>query len=710
VATPEKQVGGPLGATPVENDPVGVVPSAASVGGPLGATPVEEEPSIRQRITGRFLGTDVDDPIWGRRTLTTIPGAYLGGTGGAAAGVALGAMTGPAAPIAVPTLGVAGMLLGGAGGAAAGAMTPEAAMEAAEAVGLLSEGTRDAVGLDAESLRTLAENEALLDAATGGGLTLLRGAGRLSAQVFTGARRPLAERAAQMGVDMMPVVAGDRTVGRGFVAVFGRFPFLGGGVIRRRGGAAEQAFVEHALGAAERVLGPGSRVGPLMDQSELGTLIFQHAEGLVTDLNKFFGARYDDIFARAAAVGARVVPTATLAKADEILNKLGANTPPTFGTPSAGPALDALREFIETSVTTLRTTLPDGGTAVLKPTLEQMDGLIKNIDQHIAALEPAQKKFVMKLLTQLRVAAMSDATLNIRGPGAANIIQELKALNNEFSHTMAQVFETASANRFGTVRRRGLRAMEFPSHATTRVEIDRLVQTLVKLDSPQAMQELAVLVGPDIYRRVAANVVGNAVNLAMRAEGAVGKLDVGVFARQLGLDGANAARRRAVAEMLETASSPVTIKDLEAIVEVGRQLENFDIPNWSSMIARRGQIGGLRAVVQGVIPGIALTGGVAGTVAGHGASFIATLTLLGLSNAFGRIIANPKSARALHTVMSGEVSDVVLRNAYTDVVSAGIHYLQDDGYIGEVEAKDMRNVLTLLLEELDKYREMMTSD
>ncbi len=674
----------PIGATP---DPV------EATDFPVGATLDEpEEPSIGDKIVGRFLGNDVDDdPLELTRLGTTIAGAITGGVGGTKVGTAVGAAFGLASPVTVPLFGTAGLLIGSGLGAYLGAKAPEAALEIGESIGVLEEGTRDDLGLSPEEVRTIAEGEALLDLATGGGLTILRGGGRLTAKLFTGANRQLAEQAARQGIDMVPVQVGDRIIGRGFTSVFGRFPLLGGGAIRRRAGKAEEQLRDVVTGLA-------SRTGPLTDAAELGVKIFGDAKLLVKGVNRVFGEKYDAIFAQAEEFGVHIVPKGTLAKADEILAKLSAETPAALiGEATPGAALLKVREFINEAIQPLRVQL-EGGTVFANQSLRQMDGLISKIDQEIASLEPGQKKFALSLLNQLRIAAQLDVTANIRGINADEIGRALRELDTEFSHTMSQLFETSTAKRFASVEKRGLRAIEFDR--TTRTPVDQLARIVVNLNSPQAIDELSRIVSPETMRRIASHTLDDAMQMAMKTDGFVGQLDIGVFAKRLGIDGTNEARKKTIQQLLNKSGSPITVSDLDDIVAAGRALAGFDLPNVSSFIARRAAIGGLGGVINGVVPGLALLSGTAGAAAFTGGAFIGTVMFVGGSHLFARVISNPNAARALHKVFAKESTTIIRRKAYVSALRLGLDEMRD---LGEISKQTHKQLLEFVDKTMDAF-------
>src|SRR3990167_4866652 len=392
--------------------------------------PPKESPSIGRRMVQRFLGTDVDDPL----ELTRMGTSIVGMIGGGIAGSRIPALPGPAGLVVNPVTGaVAGSMIGGF----AGRIAPEATMEIGEALGILPPGTRARIGLGPEGLRTVAEGEALLDLATGGGITALRLAGRGASRLIT---RPglegkqAAEAAYRQGIELMPVQVGNSTIARGYVAVIGRMPWLGTS-FRKRGQAAESALKESIEGIPDRI-------GPISSWSDISEDIYKDGRTLVKDTNSRFNRLYEGLFARAEQNGVYAVPKETLTKADEILAKIGQQTPATMtGQATPGVALDKVKAFIEAEILPMRA-VTAGGTAYSNQSLRQMDGGISKIDQEIGSLEPGQKRFALSLLSQLRQSAQKDALLNLRGADADIIAREMRELDTEFSQTMSEFART----------------------------------------------------------------------------------------------------------------------------------------------------------------------------------------------------------------------------------------------------------------------------
>ena len=658
---------------------------------------VEEAPGFGKRIAQRFLGTDVDDPLEIPRLGSTLIGGLAGGILGSRVPTAPGA----AGLFINPITGAVG---GGLAGTVAGAISPETAIELGERAGIVEPGTRDRIGLSPSELRTLAEGEALLDLATAGGFTALRLTGRGTAKLLTGVTaegQEIAEKAARQNIALMPVQVGDRPIGRGYVAVMGRFPFIGSS-IRKRGQATEIQLKAAIEGIPERI-------GPVGSWSDVSEEIFKNARDLVTKTNKHFNHKYTALWKEADALGTQVVPKETVSKANEILATIAKRTPQTLEGPgSPGAAVQKVKDFLEREILPMGKDM-ESGAVYARQGFEQMDGLVSKIDQEIATLEPSQKRFALSLFTDLRQAAQKDALINVRGPGSDVVAAEMKALDEEFSHTLSSLFETSTAKKFGSVRRRGIRGVT--ADEATRTPVDQLARIVTKIDSPQAIDELSRLVTPETFQRITANVLDDGITESMTTVGGVGKtLDADKFSKFLGVDKPTSPRREVISTMLEKSGSPLKITDLDDLATVARTVADLEIPNASMFIARRASISGIQGVINGIIPGLALasapTG--AGAAAGFfGGGFVGIATFLGGGKLISAIISNPTSARALKTVLDKEATSLVKRQAMADALRLGLAEMSADGSITREMYDKLNELVFYTLDAFDREMEAL---
>ena len=108
-------------------------------------------------------------------------------------------------------------------------------------------------------------------------------------------------------------------------------------------------------------------------------------------------------------------------------------------------------------------------------------------------------------------------------------------------------------------------------------------------------------------QRIAATTIDDAIVAA----GKGGRFNADSFAKRLGLDNLESPRAKSLAKMLEHSNNPLTVRELADFTEAARVISDLEIPNVSTFIARRATIGGVRAILSGIIPGLALSGAVA---------------------------------------------------------------------------------------------------
>ncbi len=440
--------------------------------------------------TKRFFAEDVQDPFLIPRSLTIAGGGIMAAT-----------LTNELLPPATPAP-VRGVLTFGAGflGTFLGAIAPESALETGEFLGLISPGTRKRLGLNMMDMQTVVEGEALLDAAFGTGFVTIKTMARLGGRFFTTGGRltkegrealGVAETGEKFGIHLLPVQIRGRTIARGFVSLFGHFPFTTGKLKRRA-----IAVDKQAKNALQKL---GSRIAPLATFSEL-------SRDMLTQANRYFGAvgrkfniEYTRLYERAKAAGIKTIPTFTTQKARQLLQTMeSARAVFAKGTEKAKGGLGAItgkfakfltEEFIPLETRTLTkgaekvsplvdefgkpiiTKLPDAPANIARQDMEQMDGLISKIDEFMSTLDKAnsQDSFVIKMATQLRQAVQADLLKNTIGKNkgeAQGIVNAFKNLDEEYSLTMSQIFETATANKLKSVTVGGLRGVKQLKPAT----------------------------------------------------------------------------------------------------------------------------------------------------------------------------------------------------------------------------------------------------
>lgn len=633
-AAPAPAPKGPRKATP--EDLANIRPLDSRVNPPE----PEPDPGVGKRLLKRFLGTDVDDPLEFERLGAIIAFSLGGAKAGGSAGLAVGG----------PVGGAVGAAVGSVAGAAAGAAFPERRLDVLEMFGV--EGASDR-GLSTEDQRRVIEGEALLEAATLGTLGAARLGARAAIRGATGvtkAGEQLAEQAAKQGIELAPVIVGERAFGKHVINVLGRFPFIGSAA-RRTVTAADKAVAE-ALNQLPDRLAPLITISP----ENLGFRILKDAKNLFTEVTGELGKRYDDLLLRAKRAGVVVQPKGTRAVVDttlEALEELG--TTAGGEARSASQAAEIAKDFLKKEMVGLDDL-----------TLAQADDLLKKIEQTIRTSDKGVQKQVAEKLFAVHGALKNDVLHNMVGTNADKISRLQSALDSEFTNKMQTLFETATANKFATVERQGLKAaVRRPSEAATRVPIDKLADIVLDLHSPQSIDELSRLVDADTFKQLGANAFSRAVQSATEIKAGRELINPKKLRKIFGIGDSTSRRPAAWARLLQGSGWGET--ELRTLVESVDKLADVPMPNVSTFIARGATIGGWQRIVSVMLPfTIAGTG-----AAGAGGAVGGLMFFLG-SKGLVNALSDPLSARALAKVMDKEASRVVRRSAWLKVVRADV--------------------------------------
>ena len=672
-----------------------------------------EEPGLVEKGIRTLTGTLVDDPIPTTRMATTITGGVTGG------------IIGSRVPPAPGHLGLfinpftAGSLFS-ALGVTAGVVAPEYTMELAESMGIVNSGFRDKHGLPPDELKMLVEGEIVLDLVTGGTFTVGQLAGRKLAQKLSGVTKEslkLSEKLAAKGQHLMPVHFGGKTIAKGHVAVLGRFPFIGS-VIRERG-------QEVATKLSSTIRNIPSRIAPLRGFNEISEKIFTDGTTLFREMSKKFSKQYDEVFKEAEIAGVVVKPEITIARAKNIIQRITDLSPTQMKeNPSAGKVLEIVKKFLDDDILTLEGKVKDykvfdkisansspqeinkaftefskGKVAVAGQSLRQMDGLLGKIDQELASFEPGQKKYAMKLLQELKLAGKMDVISNLRGEGAEEIAKRFLKIDKDFSHTMASVFETATAKRFGTVTSKGLKGMTFDE--ATRQNVDKVAKFVIDLESPQSIEELSRLLKPETFKEVTAEVLNTAIRKSIKKlDNGATAIDADAFIKGLAINMPTSPKHKVIKKMLEKSGNALSMADLGEIAKAAILVSRTEIPDVSSFITRRITLGGARSLITTFLPGMAAAGGAAAVPGMR--TLVGGLMFLGGTRTVSKIISDPRNARLLRSVINSEATDVVRRKAWTQLIRLGasVSFSEEDSIyrdegVPKVDFDDQGNAFSI---------------
>lgn len=595
------------------------------------------------RLTGQY-----DTPEPSTFTKVTRPSSI-------AVGATAGGIMGSRIPVAPGIMGlfvnpVTGAVGGGVLGSIAGTFAPETTLQLAEWLGIVPKGTRESEGRPYDELKKIAEGEAYLDATFGVAGQIPRLLARPLARAtnkITKESEDLARFAHdRLGIDLLPWQVGHEGFGRRALNVLGRFPMVGSPARGTswlqsiRTGLGQRGTEEAARTAIEKL---PSRFGNVDTFPDLSHALLGDADTLLRTTAQQFDQVYTQIWNNADRYAIWVSPTHTLNAVGEIRDEILKRTPSaTSGEILYSSTNKQLIDFIEKNINTLADT----------QTLRQMHGVADNLDTFIKGVEPAQRGFIMRNVNILREAIKKDMVDSLNTPAAKPIADALATTDETWHKWLADTFETATAKKFGKVRKHGIRGWGFDR--TTQSAIDGVAEHILDLNSPQAIDELLRLAGQPTAQRLAATVVEQGLKRAMVQDG-VGKFAFDVKRAQdfFGIGDKTSGRFKAMERLLNSSGSPLGMADLDRTFEVMRAISSFSVGNASDFIARRGTLGGTQAIINGIL----LTGGGtmgAGAVAGPTGSFAAGLLMFLGARGFARAISNPHGARAWREVASKE--------------------------------------------------------
>ena len=544
--------------------------------------------------------------------------------------------------------GAVGSIAGGAIGAGAGAVVPEGVMEGLEYIGFLPEGYREEHGLSNEELKTIAMGEALVDVILGGGFAGVGMARRVGARVLTGmgrAETAIADQLAEHGVDLAPHVAGGSKVSRMFTSVMGRFPIIGAPFIRQATKTSEQ------FGKVLDELPRG--MGELLRHSRLSEILLDRALKTVRGVGASFNRRYTKLFKEADELGVHVAPKHMFREVDKALKEISDATPVPLkeGVEQAPSAShQAVLDFVEKHLSGFSQRF-DEGRAVQWIPLGQFDGLIKTIDDEISRLSGERgNAHAVSMLRRVRVAALGDVHENLVAAdraAAKEIGASLRALDSEFSEVQKLFFESATAVKFATVHKYGLRGVGFDRQTSTHAQ--KLYKIIMDLEVPATIDELGRLVGRHVMSDVGAVAMEDVLRKSADDLMATGgkAYNLGRIRKAMGLDSKTSSRYQTFEKILSR-SGGLNIKEVGKILDGAERFLSTEIPNVSTFIARRAQIGGMRGAVRAFSPRVTGSG-----VLGHA---LGVLLTIGGGNMVARMMTDPMAAQSLRRVASKTVA------------------------------------------------------
>ena len=467
--------------------------------------------------------------------------------------------------------------------------------------------------------------------------------------------RALADAAARLGVDLPTFVAASGRLGPGAINVLGRFPFIGGETRQWT-----QKAVDSWLDITAEI--PG-RVGNVLSSSELSKKIYKSSKVFAKGVSKYFDRRYSQLYAEATAKNVYYRPQNTLQVGKQIVDEIKKRAATKAdGTPGGMTlAMESAIELIENNFSDL-------GNQSLR-SMDTLMGVMDGKAEHIAKSlgRSGDAREFQKLISPLRGALKMDVVKNGIGSEAPAIGQKLADLDTKFSATMREYLETATAKRIESVSKGGLRA---PLEEATRTSIDRLAQTVVKMDEPAALADLKKIVAPKVWKEISAHYLGQAFEQSIKRTANGQVLSVDSLRDFLGITGRGIVpSNRAASAKILLEGAGYTPGDIKTLMGAAEALSMRKMPNASDFMMRRATLGGARSLMSGALPFAMLAGGGTGAVVGGPAgAAIGSLMFFYSAKGVVKALSNPMNVRSFKTILDQEASLQAKRAAYIGMI------------------------------------------
>lgn len=515
-----------------------------------------------------------------------------------------------------------GIAIGGALGAAAGAALAENIRDIGRRVGV--QGLKPAATLVERFDNVI--NEAVLDMGFSAGA-------KVFSQVLRGGKQAVIRglradpksldlaRIAREEFDINPNIA---NVSRSrivefFPRVLGRFPILADPLRRS---ALERG--EEVLRGRDRLF---LRLGPSVNMADLGVNMNRSADAGFRLFRRRINRLYAEAFDAARASGATLDTAAIKEARREVLDELKRRK---GGLDKSSPVVKFLNKRTATGIQKMAG----------RVSMERLDGFLEDLDE---AMRIARKDgFSVRALARVKQAA-EEALGTLDNPDALAKFQEA---DQTFSRIMTEVFETPTAQKFGTIAKDRFRVGL--SRAGSR-NADEAFRIAFNAESPQAMTDLRKLIGPRRFRQTMGSFVRQAFRKGLTESGEQAfregnlAIDFNSIRQELGLLDRQGTRFKALKSAL--AGTPLDMKTLEQFIDAGELALRNAPPDVNQFIARRATLGGFRSIINAIVPTAVFSGG-GGAAAGTGGVFAGAGVLLFLRR-FSTFISDPRKLKRL---------------------------------------------------------------
>lgn len=559
-------------------------------------------------------------------------GSILGAGGGAVAGL-------PAGGVGAVPGSIAGGVAGGALGTAAGAYLYD----------LYRDVKRKFISDPTEPPSTANRlmdpvKEGLLDAAISGGIAgmpAVAAGARAAKRSILGVgdeARMLAGEAERRGIGLGIGDVAENTPVRTFTRTLGQMPFIGGPAKR-----AQEQKAREIEGAFGREL---DRLGPSASGPEIGKEMAGKAEGRFRSvMQNEVRPAYEEVKTLSAKEGA-IAPSAKIANAGAMSEVELMKDRPTLA--SGDEMSQVMPEYLKKFYLELQDLPTHLSVANLQWMKRNVDALAKK-----ASADGFQWKQAMEMRNAIAETIADVAPKSPAARALLNADDLFSRRMSEFENATGKKFEQADKNMFS-----------YGHEKLGSVNADELAKKALNLASPQSVDDLSRLVGPETMGKLSRRVVEDAYSAAHTVNEKGGKVfNVGKFRDSLKLNQPDSAEYQSLAKLYSAQGGDV--KDLSKLTEIAQRIFGNEIPDVSTFVARRAALGGGKSAVMAVIPGAA--GAAAGHgVAGAGGAAIGGPTMLGavlLARHGMRIATEPKHLKTLLRGFDPDVPASVRRTA-----------------------------------------------
>lgn len=450
--------------------------------------------------------------------------------------------------------------------------------------------------------------------------------GALKGETMSESAKQIYEAGVRTNVPQSLVTSSNSKLVAGYNRVLGVFPLTGGPI--RTEAAKRTASINALANDTLNAFGPNASI------TDLGVDMTTAAKNSYSKFRLTSSSLYDDFIESTKQLDDPKIFQLTNAKEAVEIIETGIKSP--VDSPRSDAVLDFLRQIKEIpgkiDPQQYRSLQADINFLMRKGGKEGLD--IKRLRDVKKALE---KDFSMPVIGENVLSVSPSGAITNESIDA--VLQSHKIANDFYAEGMAK-FASPTAKRFKQIDKNIFGAgAEIPGT----INADQLAKKVLKIGSPQSLQQLRGLVGDKVYKTSVKSLMDDAFSKATKSSPTDVELnfDVNKLRQELGFIGKKSENFEGLKELLE--GTNVSFQQFSDFLTVAQAHTDTFVPNLSQFLARRAGLGGARSLT---------------AVAGLGASAVgvttapfATLGILYTSRMGSKLIANPKNLELANTLL-----------------------------------------------------------